>query len=39
VSALSGGLATIAGVIVIGLLLPAFARYQAEPSTRTQQPA
>ena len=39
ISALSGGLATIAGAIVIGLLLPAFARYQAQPRMQTQQPA
>ncbi len=39
ISALSGGLATIAGAIVIGLLLPAFARYQAQPRAQTQQPA
>jgi MFS family permease len=31
VSALSGGLATIAGAIVIGLVLPAFTRYQHQP--------
>ena len=31
ISALSGGLITIAGAIVIALALPAFARYQAKP--------
>jgi MFS family permease len=31
ISALSGGLATIAGVIVIGLALPAFTRYRRQP--------
>jgi MFS family permease len=36
ISALSGGLATIAGAIVIGLALPAFARYRAQPRTRPQ---
>jgi MFS family permease len=30
VSALSGGLVTLAGVVVIGLALPAFARYHAQ---------
>jgi len=30
VSALSGGLVTLAGVVVIGLVLPAFARYRAQ---------
>lgn len=32
ISALAGGLATIAGAAVIGLALPAFARYRARPS-------
>ncbi len=31
ISALSGGLATIAGAIVIGVALPAFARYRRQP--------
>jgi MFS family permease len=31
VSALSGGLATIAGAIVIGLVVPAFTRYRRQP--------
>jgi len=31
VSALAGGLITIAGAVVIGLALPAFARYQRQP--------
>jgi MFS family permease len=39
ISALSGGLATIAGTIVVGLVLPAFARYRAQPCTQPQQPA
>jgi MFS family permease len=40
VSALSGGLVTLAGVFVIGLALPAFARYRAradEPHEVSQQ--
>jgi MFS family permease len=36
ISALSGGLATIAGAIVIGLVVPAFARYQAQPHPQPQ---
>ncbi len=32
ISALSGGLATIAGAIVIGLALPAFTRYRRQPA-------
>jgi MFS family permease len=32
VSALTGGLATIAGAVVIGLALPTFARYRAKPA-------
>lgn len=36
VSALSGGLATIAGAIVIGLVLPAFTRYQRQPRAATE---
>jgi MFS family permease len=39
ISAFSGGLATIAGAVAIGLLLPAFARYQAPLHTQLQQPA
>src|SRR5262249_23468799 len=31
ISALSGGLVTIAGAVVIGLALPAFTRYQQRP--------
>ena len=31
ISALSGGLATIAGAVVIGLALPAFTRYRRQP--------
>jgi MFS family permease len=31
VSALSGGLATVAGAVVIGLALPAFTRYRRQP--------
>lgn len=34
ISALSGGLATIAGAIVIGLVLPVFVRYRAQPRTQ-----
>jgi MFS family permease len=33
ISALSGGLITVAGAVVIGLALPAFARYQSRPRT------
>jgi hypothetical protein len=33
ISALSGGLATIAGAIAIGMALPAFARYRPQPDT------
>lgn len=32
ISALAGGLATIAGAVVIGVALPAFARYRFEPA-------
>ncbi len=32
ISALSGGLVTIAGAIVIALVLPAFARYRTQPT-------
>jgi len=31
ISALAGGLATIAAALVIGLALPAFTRYRSEP--------
>ena len=31
ISALTGGLATIAGAVVIGLALPAFTRYRRQP--------
>ena len=31
ISALSGGLVTIAGAVVIGLALPAFTRYRSRP--------
>jgi MFS family permease len=34
ISALSGGLITIAGALVIGLALPAFARYRAQPGAQ-----
>jgi MFS family permease len=37
ISVLSGGLATIAGAIVIGLALPAFARYRSQPRTEPQK--
>ena len=33
ISALAGGLITVAGAAVIGLALPAFARYRSEPRT------
>jgi MFS-type transporter involved in bile tolerance (Atg22 family) len=36
ISALSGGLATIAGAIVIGLARPAFARYRRQPHDLTE---
>jgi MFS family permease len=36
ISALSGGLITIAGAVVIGLALPAFARYRAHPLRERQ---
>jgi hypothetical protein len=42
ISAVSGGLATIAGTVVIGLALPAFVRYGARPEPvgpPTQSPA
>jgi len=45
ISALAGGLATVAGAVLIGLALPAFARYRAAskdqgvPSTATTAPA
>jgi MFS family permease len=41
ISALSGGLATIAGAVLIGLALPAFSRYRARPAgpeAETSQP-
>jgi MFS family permease len=42
ISALSGGLITVAGAVVIGLALPAFARYQTrheDTSAQTSEPA
>jgi MFS family permease len=42
ISALSGGLAAIAGTVVIGLALPAFVRYRhqpRDPSGETRRPA
>lgn len=39
ISALSGGLATIAGVIVLRLVLPSFARYDARQPAHPAQPA
>jgi MFS family permease len=39
ISALSGGLVTVAGAVIIGLALPAFARYRHQPRTEPQQPA
>jgi MFS family permease len=37
ISALAGGLATVAGAVVIGLALPAFARYRAAGSSHSVQ--
>jgi MFS family permease len=37
ISALSGGFATIAGAIVIGLALPAFTRYRRQPPDLTEK--
>jgi MFS family permease len=37
ISALSGGLITIAGAVVIGLALPAFTRYRSQPRIEPQQ--
>ena len=37
ISALAGGLITVAGAVVIGLTLPAFARYRAQPRPEPQQ--
>ena len=37
ISALSGGLITIAGAILIGLALPAFARYRVQPQSQPQE--
>ena len=37
ISALSGGLITIVGAIVIGLALPAFARYRVQPRAQPQE--
>ena len=31
ISAVAGGLATVAGAVIIGLALPAFARYRSQP--------
>ena len=39
ISALSGGLATIAGVIVLRLVLPSFARYDARQPAHPARPA
>lgn len=39
ISALSGGLATIAGAILIGLTMPAFTRYRRQPHDLIQQGA
>jgi MFS family permease len=38
VSALAGGLVTVAGALVIGLALPAFTRYRAEPGAEPRRP-
>jgi len=37
ISAFTGGLATVAGAVVIGLALPAFTRYRSHPRTEPQQ--
>jgi MFS family permease len=37
ISALSGGLITIAGAILIGLALPAFARYRVQPRAQQEE--
>ena len=39
ISALTGGLATIAGAILIGLALPAFTRYRRQPHELTHKGA
>lgn len=39
ISALTGGLTTIAGAILIGLALPAFTRYRRQPHDLTQEGA
>jgi MFS family permease len=38
ISALSGGLATIAGAVVIGMALPAFTRYRSRSRPRNAEP-
>ena len=38
ISALAGGLITVAGAVVIGLTLPAFTRYRPQPRTKPQHP-
>jgi len=38
ISALAGGLATIAGTVVIGLMLPAFTRYRSAAAGRRPGP-
>jgi MFS family permease len=37
ISALTGGLVTVAAAVVIGLALPAFARYRSQPRTEPRQ--
>jgi hypothetical protein len=37
-SAVSGGLACVVGVILLGLAVPAFARYRSAPSSATNAP-
>jgi len=37
VSALTGGLVTVAAAVVIGWALPAFARYRSQPRTEPRQ--
>jgi MFS family permease len=37
ISALAGGLITVAGAVLIGLALPAFTRYRSQPSTEAER--
>jgi hypothetical protein len=38
ISALAGGLVTVAGAVVIGLAMPAFARYQRRAGREVTRP-